>query len=201
MAEMTLNINGHARVVDVEPDTPLLWVLRDDLNLVGTKYGCGIGACGSCTVLVDGSAMRACLIRASSVRNAEVVTIEGLDALAIEQIGIAHCSGSDDPGDLTPHQSLGLRRIFDLIAKSYLQAGSQELAEIDFERMMRYTTHRHFALLAAVPGGERDFENRCDTLGVVEKDFEEISHAIKDHRIRMLGLHLGVVTQHGRQLN
>lgn len=86
MAEMTLNINGHARVVDVEPDTPLLWVLRDDLNLVGTKYGCGIGACGSCTVLVDGSAMRACLIRASSVRNAEVVTIEGLDAAKMHPV-------------------------------------------------------------------------------------------------------------------
>ena len=86
MAEMTLNINGQARVVDVEPDTPLLWVLRDDLNLVGTKYGCGIGACGSCTVLVDGKAMRACLTRASSVRSAEVVTIEGLDAKGMHPV-------------------------------------------------------------------------------------------------------------------
>lgn len=80
MAELSLNINGVTHVVDVSPDTPLLWVLRDQLNLVGTKYGCGIGSCGSCTVLIDGRPMRACVVRAASVRNAAVTTIEGLDA-------------------------------------------------------------------------------------------------------------------------
>lgn len=79
MAELSLNINGITHAVDVAPDTPLLWVLRDQLNLVGTKYSCGIGSCGSCTVLIDGQPMRACVVRASSVRSAAVTTIEGLD--------------------------------------------------------------------------------------------------------------------------
>jgi len=79
MPGMTLTINGVARTVDVAADTPLLWVLRDHLNLLGTKYGCGIGACGSCTVLVDGRPMRSCLVRASSLHDARILTIEGLD--------------------------------------------------------------------------------------------------------------------------
>jgi isoquinoline 1-oxidoreductase alpha subunit len=73
-----LTVNGRSSTVDVAPDTPLLWVLRDVLNLHGTKYGCGIGQCGACTVHVGGQAMRSCLTPVSAVGGAPVTTIEGL---------------------------------------------------------------------------------------------------------------------------
>lgn len=75
-----LKINGRPHEVDVEADTPLLWVLRDKLNLTGTKYGCGIGQCGACTVLMNGRAMRSCLVTAGRAANFDIVTIEGLSA-------------------------------------------------------------------------------------------------------------------------
>jgi len=75
---VNLLVNGRVHQVDAEPDTPLLRVLRDDLGLMGTKYGCGIGACGSCTVHVDGVAVRSCSVPLSAVRGASVTTIEGL---------------------------------------------------------------------------------------------------------------------------
>ena len=75
----TLNINGQSRSVDVAADTPLLWVLRDHLDLVGTKFGCGIGQCSACMIHVNGEPTRACMTRVSSVRaGAKIVTIEGL---------------------------------------------------------------------------------------------------------------------------
>ena len=79
MSKYTLNINGKIRKVDVLPDTPLLWVLRDSLNLVGTKYGCGVGECGSCIVHLDGVPTRSCKIQVSAVGRRKVTTIEGLD--------------------------------------------------------------------------------------------------------------------------
>jgi len=75
---ISLNINGHDQDVDVEPSTPLLWVLRDTLGLTGTKYGCGIAQCGACTVHVDGVATRTCITPVSTVEGQEVTTIEGL---------------------------------------------------------------------------------------------------------------------------
>lgn len=78
MAAYTLNINGKTQEVDVDPSTPILWVLRDHLKLVGTKYGCGIAQCGACTVHLDGTAVRSCVTPISSVGNQEVTTIEGL---------------------------------------------------------------------------------------------------------------------------
>jgi isoquinoline 1-oxidoreductase alpha subunit len=78
MAE--LNINGKAMQVDADPSTPLLWALRDNLGLTGTKFGCGIAACGACTVLVDGQPRRACVTPISSVGGARITTIESLDA-------------------------------------------------------------------------------------------------------------------------
>src|SRR5436853_1999289 len=74
----TLKINGQSKTVDVPADMPLLWVLRDVLNLKGTKFGCGIAQCGACTVQVNGTAIRSCTRRVSTVANAEVTTIEGL---------------------------------------------------------------------------------------------------------------------------
>jgi isoquinoline 1-oxidoreductase alpha subunit len=76
---LTLNVNGDAYQVDVDPQKPLLWVLREDIGLCGTKYGCGIGICGSCTVLLDGIAIPSCTVEAESVGDREVTTIEGLD--------------------------------------------------------------------------------------------------------------------------
>ena len=78
MKTITLNINGKQQEVNVDPATPLLWVLRDHLKLVGTKYGCGIAQCGSCTVHLGGVATRSCTLPVSAIGNQEVVTIEGL---------------------------------------------------------------------------------------------------------------------------
>jgi isoquinoline 1-oxidoreductase alpha subunit len=89
----TFNVNGREYQVDVESDMPLLWVLRDHIGLLGTKYGCGISACGSCTVLVDGEAVRACSVRAGELVGKKIVTIEGLakDGLhRIQQAWIDH---------------------------------------------------------------------------------------------------------------
>lgn len=73
-----LNVNGSDHLVDADPDTPLLWVLRDAMNLKGTKYGCGSGLCGACTVHVDGAPVRACLTQISSLGTSKIVTIEGV---------------------------------------------------------------------------------------------------------------------------
>jgi isoquinoline 1-oxidoreductase alpha subunit len=75
---MQLNINGQSQNTTADPSTPLLWVLRDELNLTGTKFGCGIAACGACTVHVDGQAVRSCVIPVSAVANQTITTIESL---------------------------------------------------------------------------------------------------------------------------
>src|SRR5260370_7219608 len=80
MATIPLLINNPPRDVNVAPDPPLLWVLRDTLNLTGTKYGCGMGLCGACTVHLDGEAVRACLTPVSSVGEKKITTIEALPA-------------------------------------------------------------------------------------------------------------------------
>lgn len=80
MAVFNLTVNGRAYKADVEPDTPLLWVLRDSLGLLGTKYGCGIAQCGACTVHLDGEATRACVLPVSAIGTSKVTTIEGLSA-------------------------------------------------------------------------------------------------------------------------
>ena len=74
----TLTINGQSHNVDVEPDTPLLWALRDTVGLTGTKYGCGIAQCGACTVHINGQAVRSCSAQIGGLEGAEIVTIEGL---------------------------------------------------------------------------------------------------------------------------
>jgi isoquinoline 1-oxidoreductase subunit alpha len=78
MAVIRLNVNGKSRSVNASPDTPLLWVLRDELGLTGTKYGCGQGLCGSCTVLADGEAIRSCSTTVNDVKAQKITTIEGL---------------------------------------------------------------------------------------------------------------------------
>jgi aerobic-type carbon monoxide dehydrogenase small subunit (CoxS/CutS family) len=86
MAPITLTVNGRRHEVTAEPDTPLLWVLRDALGLTGTKYGCGIAQCGACTVHVGGRAVRSCTTPVSQVGTAEVLTIEGLSPDATHRV-------------------------------------------------------------------------------------------------------------------
>ncbi len=98
MASYTLHINGREYRTDVAPDTPLLWVLRDHLGLVGTKYGCGIAACGACTVHVNDEATRSCVLPVSAVASAKITTIEGLSQngdhpvqLAWDEVDVPQC--------------------------------------------------------------------------------------------------------------
>ena len=83
---VTLNINGTRREFDGDPDTPLLWVIRDELGLTGTKYGCGIAQCGACTVHVDGQTLRSCSAPVSAVANRTITTIEGLSSRAAKAV-------------------------------------------------------------------------------------------------------------------
>lgn len=98
MPNYKLKINGKDYEADVVADTPLLWVLRDHLGLVGTKYGCGIAQCGACTVHMNGVATRACILPVSTIQNAEITTIEGLSEngdhpvqQAWEEVDVAQC--------------------------------------------------------------------------------------------------------------
>ena len=93
MSTFNLNINGKVHKVDADPTTPLLWILRDHLDLVGTKYGCGIAQCGACTVHLNGTAVRACQIPIASIGSEKVTTIEGLSEHGdhpVQQAWIAH---------------------------------------------------------------------------------------------------------------
>jgi isoquinoline 1-oxidoreductase subunit alpha len=88
-----LNVNGRPHSVDADPSTPLLWVLRDEIGLTGTKFGCGIAQCGACTVFLDGQPLRACSLPISAVGARPVVTIEGLsgrEAEAVQRAWVAH---------------------------------------------------------------------------------------------------------------
>ena len=78
MASVQFTLNGTARRLEADPETPLLWVLRDQLRLTGTKYGCGVGVCGACTVLQDGKAVRSCQVPLGALNSAQVTTVEGL---------------------------------------------------------------------------------------------------------------------------
>jgi aerobic-type carbon monoxide dehydrogenase small subunit (CoxS/CutS family) len=86
---ISLTVNGKQYDVDVSPDTPLLWVIRDAIGLTGTKFGCGLQQCGACTVHVDGAAVRSCGLRVSNVGNKKVTTIEGLSASSNHSLQLA----------------------------------------------------------------------------------------------------------------
>jgi isoquinoline 1-oxidoreductase subunit alpha len=86
MAEISLRVNGSQRKVNVAPETPLLWVLRDTLNLTGTKFGCGVGLCGACTVHIDGNATRSCSTPVSQVTGKDITTIEGLSTNGLTEL-------------------------------------------------------------------------------------------------------------------
>jgi isoquinoline 1-oxidoreductase subunit alpha len=86
MPVVSLNVNGHSHRVDADPQTPLLWVLRDEIGLTGTKFGCGVAQCGACTVHVDGQAMRSCVTPLSVMGGRKVTTIEGLQSRAAKAV-------------------------------------------------------------------------------------------------------------------
>ena len=86
MANFTLQVNGSERNIDVSPDTPLLWVLRDTLELTGTKFGCGVGLCGACSVQVEGSLTRSCTLPVSQAAGKNIKTIEGLGANGLHPV-------------------------------------------------------------------------------------------------------------------
>jgi len=86
---ITLKVNGEAHRVDVDPRTPLLWVLRDTIGLTGTKYGCGIAACGACTVHIDGQPTRSCSVAVGDVGNSAITTIEAIDGKAAKAVQTA----------------------------------------------------------------------------------------------------------------
>lgn len=106
MPNVTLSINGQSRTIDVAPDVPLLWVLRDEVGLTGTKFGCGRGLCGACTVHLDGAAVRSCVTPVGTVGRRRVTTIEGL---------------GPGNGDLHPVQSAWIDE--DVPQCGYCQAG------------------------------------------------------------------------------
>jgi isoquinoline 1-oxidoreductase alpha subunit len=93
MTALQIKVNGQSHAVDVLPDTPLLWVLRDNLRLTGTKFGCGIAQCGACTVFFDGQPLRSCSLQVSDVGTSEITSIEGLasrEAEAVKRAWVAH---------------------------------------------------------------------------------------------------------------
>jgi isoquinoline 1-oxidoreductase alpha subunit len=104
---MQLEINGHAHTFDAQPDTPLLWVLRDVLHMTGTKFGCGMALCGACTVHVDGQPVRACITPVSSIAGKKITTIEAMASDAIGkrlqaawlEVGVPQC-GYCQPGQI-----------------------------------------------------------------------------------------------------
>lgn len=137
---LTLQVNGAAHEVDVPDDMPLLWVLRDVLGLPGTKFGCGIGECGACTVHVDGRAVRACSLPVSLVGNRPVTTIEGLadDQVAVEvrkawlEIDVVQC-GYCQPGQIMAAVAL---------LKSNLHPSDEEVDQAMAGNICRCGTYR-----------------------------------------------------------
>jgi isoquinoline 1-oxidoreductase alpha subunit len=116
MARFTLEINGRQQIVDADPEMPLLWVLRDLLNLTGTKYGCGIGLCGACTVHMDGAAIRACQTPLTTAAGRRIVTIEGLGSNGLHPVQQAWIAeqvpqcGYCQPGQIMSAASLLARK-------------------------------------------------------------------------------------------
>ena len=154
MAAYNLNVNSKKYTVDVSPDTPLLWVLRDELNLVGTKYGCGIAQCGACTVLFNDNAVRSCSLPVSAVGNNKVTTIEGLSEegdhavqLAWDETDVPQC-GYCQAGQIMSAVSL-LKRIPDPSDKDI------DAAMTNICRCGTYVRIRKAIHVAAKKGGKK----------------------------------------------
>jgi len=159
MSQYTLNINGQSRNVDVAADTPLLWVLRDSLELVGTKFGCGIGTCGACTVHLDGEPARACMTAVSAVGRKRVTTIEGLDAAGSHPLQQAWCDldvpqcGYCQPGQIMTAAAL-LKNKPNPSDREIDDAMAGNLCRCAAYTRIRAGIHRAAALAAAKGGGK-----------------------------------------------
>ncbi|MGH7996227.1 MAG: (2Fe-2S)-binding protein [Opitutaceae bacterium] len=160
MSAYTLNINGRSLSVEAEPDTPLLWVLRDGLDLVGTKFGCGIGQCGACTVHLDGQPTRACLTPVSAIGSLPITTIEGLSPDGTHPLQRAWCE-LDVP-------QCGYCQAGQLMSAAALLKGNAHPSDQDIDEAMagnlcrcgaytriRAAIHRAAGLTAKGPEGER----------------------------------------------
>lgn len=155
---IALNVNGTNFELDVAPDTPLLWVLRDSLGLMGTKYGCGIAQCGACTVHINGEAVRSCVTPVQSVAGREIVTIEGLSAGGMHPVqdawiaeDVPQC-GYCQPGQIMAVAAL-LARIPDPSDDDIDKAMSGNICRCGTYQRIRRAIHRAAATIAR--GGGR----------------------------------------------
>lgn len=128
MGKFSLKVNGRTHSVDVTPDTPMLWVLRDALGLVGTKYGCGIAACGACTIHLDGAPTKSCQMPVSAVGKKAVTTIEGLDPAGAHALQKAWCE-LDVP-------QCGYCQAGQLMSAAALLKGTPHPSDADIDRAM-----------------------------------------------------------------
>jgi aerobic-type carbon monoxide dehydrogenase small subunit (CoxS/CutS family) len=155
MPEITLRVNGSEHQVDVAAETPLLWVLRDTLQLTGTKFGCGAGFCGACTVHLDGAAVRSCLTEVSAAAGKSVTTIEGLSPQGLHPVqqawleeDVAQC-GYCQTGQIMSATAL-LAKIAQPSDQQITQAMNGNLCRCGTYERIRKAIHR-----AAGPGGTR----------------------------------------------
>jgi isoquinoline 1-oxidoreductase alpha subunit len=155
---MELNVNGRSYSVDVEGDTPLLWVLRESLGLTGTKYGCGIARCGACTVLVNDMAVRSCATPVQDVGSAKVTTIEGLGGPADQG---AERRQPDVPRALHPVQQAWLQE--NVPQCGYCQPGQIMAAAALMKAMVAHTTTDRSGLSAAIDRAMAGNLCRCGT--------------------------------------
>jgi len=156
MPELTLRVNGTDRKIDVTPDTPLLWVLRDTLELTGTKFGCGAGLCGACTVHLDGVATRSCITSVSTAAGKSITTIEGLSQTGSHPVQLAWIA--EDVPQCGYCQSGQIMQAAALLAKS-ANPSEQEIVDAMNGNLCRCGTYHRIrkavARAAASAGGAR----------------------------------------------
>jgi len=156
MPELTLRVNGTDRKIDVTPDTPLLWVLRDTLELTGTKFGCGAGLCGACTVHLDGVATRSCITSVSTAAGTSITTIEGLSQTGSHPVQLAWIA--EDVPQCGYCQSGQIMQAAALLAKS-ANPSEQEIVDAMNGNLCRCGTYHRIrkavARAAASAGGAR----------------------------------------------
>jgi len=156
MAVLTLRVNGTERKIDVAPDTPLLWVLRDTLELTGTKYGCGAGLCGACTVHIEGQATRSCITPVSAAAGRSITTIEGLSQSGSHPLQLAWVA--EDVPQCGYCQSGQIMQAAALLAKT-ANPSEQEILDAMSGNLCRCGTYHRIrkavARAAASAGGSR----------------------------------------------
>lgn len=143
---LTLSVNGGVHTVDAEPDAPLLYVLRNDLQLNGPKYGCGLGECGACTVLVDGVPARSCIVPVAAVRGRDITTLEGLGS--VQAPGVVQQAFIDKQAAQCGYCINGM-----IMSAQALLAQKPEVTEADVRRALQFNLCRcgtHMEIIEAV---------------------------------------------------